>query len=251
MKNKIGTVLIIFIIIMFGLFGYLIYTKINPSNGKYIAETELKDISIDNELVKRAINTLSFSYQHDQTDLENKLYNGAGIQVDQLSNEDKLLLIINDLSNNNKLPKPCTSNYAIFDKKYIESSIIKDLKFLDKLTNKEPYQVGPYKVDYNEESIMVTNSYCKDEPLEYEKIIPIEAKKSNKRLVITIKYIYIEENIDEEEVTYYKTYKTNNKTEVINENYTEEETNLEPYNTYEVTFNIAKDNIYFKEISKK
>lgn len=250
-NNKIGKVLIVFIIIMFGLFGYLIYSKLDIGGDSYIAESEFKTVDLDSDIVKRALNSLSFPYEHKQTDLENRLFNDSNKKAEDLTDDEKLLLILNDLSSVNELPKKCTNNYVIYKIDYFKNSVIKETKFIDKLKTNHAYEIGPFEIDYNPESIMVTNKECNDNPLEYERLIPIKATKSNKRLIIEFKYIFIEENVDYDETIYYKSYKDNNKVSLVDSNYSKENTNLDEYNTYEVTFNIHDDNIFFKEILKK
>ena len=76
-NNKIGKVLVVFIIAMLGFLGYLIYSKLDLSSGKYLSESEFQTIDLDDGMVVRAINTLSFPYGHKQTDLENRLFNDS------------------------------------------------------------------------------------------------------------------------------------------------------------------------------
>ena len=251
-NNKIGKVLVVFIIAMLGFLGYLIYSKLDLSSGKYLSESEFQTIDLDDGMVVRAINTLSFPYGHKQTDLENRLFNDSERKVEDLSRDEKLLLILNDLNSISELPKQCSTNFTIFDLKYFKNSVIKDVKFIDKIKNDTKILVGPFELDYNQDSILIVNKECTDLPVEYEKLIPTKASRSNKRLIVEFKYLYIEENTAEDETIYYKSYKDNNKTTLVNNHYNKESVELSDYNTYEAIFTINDDeDIFFKEISKK
>ena len=245
-KDKVGYILLFFTIIMLGLFGYVIYTKIGPNSSKYIKETELEEIDLEDKLVKRGLSVIDFNYRHDLTSVEDKLFNSDKVQVNDLNSEEKMILTINDVGYNHTLPATCSSDQYILSAKGLENTIIRDKGFLKDYKSKRKYDVGPYTIIYNG-TLAITNNYCST-PSEYPKIVPISAKKSNKRLIIQLKYIYIEE-VTNEENTIFVSYKDNKKENLVEENYTETSPNDEYY-TYEVTYNIIDENLYFNNIIK-
>ena len=246
--RKDGVVIVLFILITLLLFGLLIKDKMSPKAGKYEKEYSLVEISLENDLVKRAYNSISFNYEHSDIELEKKLYNKQDISIKDLSPEEKLLLVLNDLGYNKNLPSTCSTNAFSFYADRIKESIIDDLSFLKELTPKKTYVLGIYDVYYSGTSFNIKNNYCESITNDLNYVRLNKAEQSNKRLLLYVNYLYLEEKVQDDEVLY-KAFKDSTKQEVLEEDVELQDLDANKYDEYIIEFKLIDNNIYFNKIT--
>ncbi len=252
-NNVIYLVIGIVGIMIVGIIG-IVVLKNNSKIEHYEVSQELKDVDINDEIVQRGFNMINIDYfENININVIDLLYSGNEVKVSDLSDEQKMFLVLNYYTNIHDYYM-CSDNYVVKDKD-LEKLYFEDATFLDRY--KSTNEVGYFSIKYNDGYLIETNGcYGAEGPTSMYKIKLDSAKKSDTKLLVNVRMAYLHQSIDtfdEDKETFYMIGYDNLEAKgdkVQDKIYSDEEIAWDKYPVYQFEFKIDLNNLYFNKVSK-
>lgn len=250
-------ILPIIIILFFVMIGVLFINRneikhysSKTSDGEVLKEN-FQDIDIKDEMVQKAFKMIDVSYfENVLINIVQDFYSGKELNVDDLTDEQKMFLILNYYTNVHDYYM-CSDEFEVKEED-LNNLYFEDNKYLSYFKNNVLDTAGYFAIKYDKNFLVNTNGcYGVEGPTSVYNVNLEKASKSEDKLLIKVRMAYLYQDLetfDENENAFYSVGYNNldAKGEAIQEKiYDPSEIEWSKYNLYQFEFKIDNDNLYF------